>query len=69
MAIPFGLCKVLDTFMRMMIDVFRPFIDDFVIVYLDDILIFNRTWEDHAKHVSKIGLRCLSKGEIVCKDL
>jgi hypothetical protein len=34
-------------------DVFIPYIDDFVIVYLYDILIFNRTWEDHLMHVRK----------------
>jgi hypothetical protein len=40
--------------MRVMNDVFRPFIDDFVIVYLDDILIFSRTWEEHVKHVKHV---------------
>ena len=35
-------------------DVFRPFIDDFVIVYLDEILVFSRTWKDHVMHVKKV---------------
>ena len=51
---PFGLTNSPATFMRVMNDVFRPFIDDFVIVYLDDILVFSRTWDEHVKHVKKI---------------
>jgi len=39
--------------MRVMNDVLRPFLDDFVIVYLDDILIFNKMWEEHLKHVKQ----------------
>jgi hypothetical protein len=35
-------------------DVFRPFTDEFVIVYLDDILIFSRTREEHVQHVRQI---------------
>jgi len=40
--------------MRIMNDILRPFLDDFFIVYLDDILIFNKTWEEHLKHVKQI---------------
>ena len=35
-------------------DVFRTFIDDFVIVYLDDILIFSCNWVEHVKHVKQV---------------
>ena len=49
----FGLTNAPATFVTVMNDVLRPFIDDFVIVYLDDILIFNKTWEEHLKHVKQ----------------
>jgi hypothetical protein len=40
--------------MCVMNGVFRPFLDDFVIVYLDDILIFSGTWDEHVRHVKKV---------------
>jgi hypothetical protein len=52
--------------MRVMNDVFRPFIDVFIIVYLDDILVFSRTWKDHVMHVKKV-LDVLKKGEVMCE--
>ena len=51
LVMPFGSYNTPTTFMRVMNVVFRPLIDDFVIVYLDNILVFSRTWEDHVKHV------------------
>jgi hypothetical protein len=50
----FGLCNALITFMRVMNDVSRPFLDDFVIVYLDDILIFSGTWDEHVRHAKQV---------------
>jgi hypothetical protein len=50
----FGICNATSTFMCVMNDVFRPFLDDFVIVYLDGIIIFRGTWDGHVRHVKKV---------------
>ncbi|KAJ9527530.1 hypothetical protein QJQ45_025738, partial [Haematococcus lacustris] len=52
--LPFGLCNAPATFQRIMNDIFRQELDDHVIVYLDDILIFSRTQEEHAKHLDRV---------------
>jgi hypothetical protein len=54
LVMPFGLCNASTTFMCVMNDVLGPFIDDFVIVYLDDILVFSGTWDEYVRHVKKV---------------
>ena len=51
LVMPFGLTNAPTTFMRLMDDVLRPFTNSFVVVYLEDILIFNRTWEENIQHI------------------
>jgi hypothetical protein len=40
--------------MRSINDIFRPHLGKFVVIYLDDILIFSGSWEEHLQHVCNV---------------
>jgi hypothetical protein len=51
---PFGLCNAASSFTRMMDEVFHDFIGKFIYVYIDDILIFSKSIQEHKEHINKV---------------
>uniref|UniRef100_A0A8C5M421 Gypsy retrotransposon integrase-like protein 1 n=1 Tax=Leptobrachium leishanense TaxID=445787 RepID=A0A8C5M421_9ANUR len=51
---PYGLCNAPGTFQHLVNDVFRDLLDRFVIIYLDDILIYSPTLEEHQRNVEEV---------------
>jgi hypothetical protein len=51
---PFGLCNAPATCQRLINDVFRHLLDKSVIAFVDDILIYSRTADEHRQHVREV---------------
>ena len=51
---PFGLTNAPATFQRFMNDTLHEYLDEFCVVYLDDILIFSQTEAEHIQHVTAV---------------
>ena len=51
---PFGLTNAPGVFMALMNKVFQPYLDRFVIVFIDDILVYSRDKSEHEQHLRTI---------------
>nr|XP_043639728.1 uncharacterized protein LOC122610835 [Erigeron canadensis] len=66
LVMPFGLTNAPVVFMDLMNRVCRPYLDKFVIVFIDDILIYSRTKDEHEGHLRTI-LQLLKDQELYAK--
>ena len=66
LVMPFGLTNALKTFMDLMNRVFLPYLDQFVVVFIDDILVYSRDEQEHEQHL-KIVLQTLREKKLYAK--
>ena len=63
---PFGLTNAPATFMDLMHRVFQPYLDQFVVVFVDDILIYSQSEREHEDHL-RIVLQLLRYHQLYAK--
>ena len=66
LVMPFGLTNAPAAFMALMNRVFQPYLDKFVIVFIDDILVYSRSKEEHEQHL-RIVLQILREKQLYAK--
>ncbi|KAJ1157947.1 hypothetical protein NDU88_010644 [Pleurodeles waltl] len=66
LVMPFGLCNAPAAFQYFLNDVLKEYVDHFVIVYIDDILVYSTSLEQHMEHVSLV-LQALQQHHLYCK--
>ena len=62
----FGLTNAPAAFMDLMHRVFQPYLDQFVVVFMDDILIYSKSEEDHEGHL-RVVLQTLREHQLCVK--
>ena len=66
LVMPFGVTNAPGVFMGYMNQVFHPYLDKFVVVFIDDILVYSKTREEHSEHL-RIVLQTLRDRQLFAK--
>lgn len=66
LVMPFGLTNVPSTFQSLMNEVFKPYLRRFILVFLDDILVYSTCMQDHLQHLETT-LRVLQEHQLFAK--
>jgi hypothetical protein len=63
---PFGLTNALSIFQSLMNSIFKTFLINFLLLFFDDILLYNKYWEEHVQHAD-IVLQLLEEQQLCAK--
>eukprot|EP00877_Chromochloris_zofingiensis_P004554 jgi/Chrzof1/1409/Cz10g06220.t1 len=66
LVVPFGLCNAPSTCQSLMHKIFAPHLDEFVCIYLDDILVYSRSMDEHLEHL-RVVLSALREHKLFAK--
>ena len=68
LVMPFRLTNAPTAFMDLMNTAFRPYLDQFIVVFIDDILVYSREEKEHEQHL-KIVLQTLREKKLYAKQV
>ena len=66
LVMPFGFTNAPTMFYTLMNKIFHPYLDKFMVVYLDDIVIYSNTLKEHVEHLRKV-FKILRQNELYVK--
>ena len=66
LVMPFGVTNAPGVFMDYMNRIFHPYLDSFVVVFIDDILVYSKTKEEHEEHL-RVVLQTLKDNRLYAK--
>ncbi|XP_069145655.1 uncharacterized protein [Solanum lycopersicum] len=66
LVMPFGLTNAPTTFCTLMNEILHPYFDQFVVVYLDDIVVYSSTLQEHVEYLKKV-FNVLRKNQLYVK--